>query len=194
MDIDRLIEDVKNYCASHLSEKRWAHSLRVAEMCAEICELSGYDTKKGYFCGIAHDICKEIDHDEMKKIVEESEYAITPSEYKKVSLLHGKAGAALLKKNFGVDDSEVLFAIAYHVCGSADFGILGKALYVADKNERGRPHVKNDPDFVRKLYTNSVDDMFYYTVKGSYDYMVNKPGFIIMDDTMEVIRALGIAD
>lgn len=194
MNYDILIEEIKVYCEAHLSEKRFSHSLRVAEMCSEICELSGYDTKKAYLCGIAHDICKELDHDEMKKMVEESEYKITPSELQKISLMHGKAGAAFLKKHFGVEDSEILYAIAYHVCGRFDFGVLGKALYIADKNERGRPHVKKDPDFVKKLYSKSVDDMFYYTLKTSYEYQVNKPGFIIMDDTMEVIRALGIAE
>lgn len=193
MDIETLTEEIRAYCEAHLSEKRYAHSVRVAEMCSEICELSGYDTKKGYLCGIAHDICKEIDHDEMKRIVENSEYPVTPSDLQKVSLMHGKAGAAFIKEHFGVDDPDVLYAIAYHVCGRSDFGILGKALFVADKNERGRPHVMKDPDFVKNLYTNSVDDMFYYTLKASYEYQVNKPGFIIMDDTMEVVRALGIA-
>ena len=194
MEYKKLTEKVQSYCKSHLTEKRYNHSVRVAEMCSEIAELSGYDKDRAYLAGIVHDICKEIPHDEMIALAESSDFPVTEGERMRISLLHGKAGAQFLKREFGIDDDEFLYAIGYHVCGRGDFGILGKILYVADKNERGRPHVLRDPDFIKNLYNNSLDDMFYYTVKGNYEYVKTKPGFIIMDESMEVVRALGIAE
>ena len=46
MDIEKLTEEINAYCKKTLSEKRYSHSLRVADMCCEIAELSGYDKKR----------------------------------------------------------------------------------------------------------------------------------------------------
>jgi len=53
------------------------------------------------------------------------------------ALLHGPAAAARLRAE-GVDDEELLDAIAHHTVGSPTFSRLGRALYAADFLEPGR--------------------------------------------------------
>jgi HD superfamily phosphohydrolase YqeK len=53
-------------------------------------------------------------------------------------LRHGPATALRLRRE-GVDDEELLAAIAYHTTGHPDFGLLGRFLYLADALEPGRP-------------------------------------------------------
>jgi 2-amino-4-hydroxy-6-hydroxymethyldihydropteridine diphosphokinase len=52
-------------------------------------------------------------------------------------VLHGPAMASRLAAE-GVEDEELLHAIAYHTLGSPHFRTLGKALYCADFLEPGR--------------------------------------------------------
>lgn len=52
-------------------------------------------------------------------------------------LLHGPAAAERLRAA-GVEDEELLAAVAYHTIGDPEFGTLGCALYAADFLEPGR--------------------------------------------------------
>lgn len=52
-------------------------------------------------------------------------------------LLHGPAVAGRLRAE-GVEDEELLVAVAYHTLGHESFGTLGKMLYAADFLEAGR--------------------------------------------------------
>ena len=54
-DIDLLTEKVRWYVKKSVSEKRYSHSVRTAEMCRKLCALYGHDEKIGYFAGISHD-------------------------------------------------------------------------------------------------------------------------------------------
>jgi 2-amino-4-hydroxy-6-hydroxymethyldihydropteridine diphosphokinase len=53
------------------------------------------------------------------------------------ALLHGPAAAERLREE-GVEDEELLAAVAFHTTGHPDFGRLGRALYAADFLEPGR--------------------------------------------------------
>lgn len=53
------------------------------------------------------------------------------------ALLHGPAAAERLRED-GVEDDELLSAVAFHTTGHPDFTRLGRALYAADFLEPGR--------------------------------------------------------
>lgn len=188
-NIEFVTEQVKSYCASHLSEKRYNHSLRVAEMCAEIAELTGYDVKKAYLAGIGHDICKELSEDEMLSLGEKSGYRISEEERKNVFLVHGKAGAYFLKEKFNIEDEEILWAVALHVNGSLDHGPLAKILFLADKNERGRKHVNEE--YLKDLFSKSLDEMFRSAYVTSINFLKTK-GYVIYEDTALIVKQLGL--
>jgi HD superfamily phosphohydrolase YqeK len=52
-------------------------------------------------------------------------------------VLHGPAAAERLRQE-GIEDRELLVAIAYHTLGHPDFGPVGRALFAADFLEPGR--------------------------------------------------------
>jgi HD superfamily phosphohydrolase YqeK len=56
------------------------------------------------------------------------------------ALLHGPAAAERLRVG-GVEDGELLIAVAWHTIGDARFRGLGRALYVADFLEPGRAYL-----------------------------------------------------
>ncbi len=53
-------------------------------------------------------------------------------------LVHGPAAAALLVRDFAVDDPGLLEAVAFHTVGRPGMGELAVILYCADKLEEGR--------------------------------------------------------
>lgn len=189
MDYEKLTEEIRYYCEMHLSDKRYKHSVRVAEMCSEIAELCGYSKEKAYLTGIAHDICKEIPKDEMVRIAENSKWSVSDYERENPGLLHGKAGAVLLNEKFGIEDDEILCAVANHVSGTMELPPLGMIIFIADKNERGRSQVTEK--YIEDLYSKPIREMFSFAVETSVRYLLNK-GYVIYEETYKMMEELGI--
>jgi HD superfamily phosphohydrolase YqeK len=72
------------------------------------------------------------------------------------ALLHGPAAAELLREE-GVDDEELLAAVAYHTIGDPALGRLGRALYAADFLEPGRTFLPELRADLRKRAPDELD-------------------------------------
>ena len=138
-DDETCFEKVRAHAESHLSAKRYEHSIRVAETAALMCRLYGASEAAGRIAGIAHDICKEIPGDEAVALASQDGKPISEIEAEKPSLLHGRAAAVKIKDEFGILDADVASAVANHTFGASGLCDLGKILFVADKIEPGRP-------------------------------------------------------
>jgi nicotinate-nucleotide adenylyltransferase len=121
-----------------LNLSRFLHSRNVAVMTADLCRIFGLDGKAGYLAGICHDIAKPLAGNEMIRLAEKDGTAVSKLERKKPSLLHGRAGAVLLRDRYGIRNREILDAVMYHTVCGAGMGPLAKALYIADKIEVSR--------------------------------------------------------
>src|SRR5690606_16072758 len=73
-------------------------------------------------------------------------------------LLHGPAAAARLAAD-GVDDQEVLDAVAYHTIGHPSLGRLGRAVYLADFLEPGRTFEPEWRASLRARMPDAFDDV-----------------------------------
>jgi nicotinate-nucleotide adenylyltransferase len=92
----------------------------------------------GYLAGVAHDIAKQIDGKLMMKLAKTDDMPITDLEKNKPTLLHGRAGAVLLKERFCIHNKDKLEAVAFHTSGSEQMGDLARVIYIADKTETSR--------------------------------------------------------
>jgi nicotinate-nucleotide adenylyltransferase len=132
------IARIENAVRSLVSPSRFLHSRAVAALSWELCVRYGQDPDRGYLAGIAHDIAKSMDEDELKRFAKKDGKPISRLERKKPSLLHSRAGAVLLREHFGIGDEEVLAAVRDHTVGSLSMGPLEKIVYIADKIEPTR--------------------------------------------------------
>ncbi|WP_318721307.1 bis(5'-nucleosyl)-tetraphosphatase (symmetrical) YqeK [Treponema sp.] len=187
IDYEKKIEDIRKYTMAAVSESRYAHSVRTAQMCEKICEHYGMEGRRGYLCGIAHDMCKKMDDSLLIKLASKDGRPITAIEKDKPALLHGRAAAVKIKQDFGIEDPEVIEAIANHTFGGEKLCDLAKALYIADKIEPGREHVTRE--YLEKLFTLSLDGMAYAVLKESIDYLTKK-GKKISPVTMDFYKEL----
>jgi 2-amino-4-hydroxy-6-hydroxymethyldihydropteridine diphosphokinase len=81
--------------------------------------------------GYLHDVLRDAEPETLRRCV--------PPDFSTLAgpLLHGPAAAERLRLE-GVEDGELLTAVAYHTLGHARLGVLGRALYVADFLDPGR--------------------------------------------------------
>lgn len=117
-------------------EDRRAHMARVADLLGAWADALGLDARDSIrwrAVGHLHDSLRDAEPAELRERV--------PPALREMpdALLHGPAAAERLRVN-GVEDGELLEAVAFHTVGCADFGRLGRALYAADFLEPGRPY------------------------------------------------------
>lgn len=186
-DIDLLTEKVRWYVKKSVSEKRYSHSVRTAEMCRKLCALYGLDEKIGYFAGISHDMCKNFKPEQLLSLAQEDGADVSELERKKPSLLHGRAAAVLLKNDFGVTDSSVLEAVANHTFGKTGMCSLAKVLYAADKIEPGREHVTED--YLARLLALSLDGLVKAVLEENIDYL-RKKGSAVAQESEKLLESL----
>lgn len=186
-DYDELAGKVEAFVKEHVKKSRYEHSVRVAETCVRLCRKFDLDVKKGWFMGIAHDMCKDFQRDELQKLAERDGMPVYDMEREKPSLFHGRAAAVYLKEEYGVTDSDVLEAIAVHVSGLPGMGDYAKILYIADKTEPGRDHLS--AEYRAELMKLSLDGMMYKVISDNFEY-IKSQGYCIYPGTEETIRQL----
>lgn len=185
MNYVELTEKIRNYTEHSVKKSRYEHSERVAQMCARICRFYAIDADKGYLAGIGHDMCKDLEINKMIELAKKDGNPITEFEMKKPSLLHGRAAAVMMNESFGIDDKEILEAVANHTSGKKGMCDLTKALFIADKIEPGRPQATEK--YIEQKFSYSFDGMFYSVLKENYDYLVKK-GYMVFPGTEDLIE------
>ena len=136
-----MFHKIRKYIEINLSRPRLEHSLSTALICVELCSRFGIDEAKGRIVGIAHDISREIPVDDKLIDLIDDKYKISSEEKLSPVLLHGRIGAAFLRKQFNLDDDDILQAVRWHTTGHPDMGKLGQILFIADYLEPGRKHI-----------------------------------------------------
>ncbi len=169
-------DDKKKYLKSHLSQKRYQHSLNVAAECRKLAEKYGEDPDKAYFAGLLHDICKELPAAEQKQFVLESGYTVCREELETRSLLHAIAGAYFVRKEFGVEDIDILNSIRFHTVGRAGMTRLEEIVYLGDLVSAERDY--KDVDKMRKLTYSDLDAAMLEAFSFSIKSVIKKGGVI----------------
>jgi nicotinate-nucleotide adenylyltransferase len=169
------IGEVETAVRLMLPSGRFLHSRNTALLAYDICRRFHLDAAAGYLAGIAHDMAKSLPEDELLRLAGSDGQGISPMEYTKVSLLHARAGAVLLKDRFGVHNEHILEAVRFHTTGDMSMGPLAKAVFIADKIEPSRQEV--DPRLrelgryhdLEALFTAVVDETMAYLSSRNVD-------------------------
>ena len=169
-------DDKKKYLKAHLSVKRFTHSVNVADECRKLALKYGEDPDKAYFAGLLHDICKEMPEAEQRALVEDSGYTVCREELETRSLLHGIAGAYFIKKEFGVEDIDILNSIRFHTVGRAGMSRLEEIVYMGDLVSAERDY--KDVDKMRKLAYTDLNAAMLEAFAFSMKAVIKKGGVI----------------
>ena len=171
--IDKIKEDLKNT----LSERRYIHSLGVMEMAVELAQIYNVDEKKAELAGLLHDNAKEMTPEELLKYVDDNNIKISEVERINTKILHGKVGADIAKKKYGVS-KEIQEAIEYHTTTNPNMTTLDKIVFVADKIELNRKSATYDIESERELAKKDIDGAVIFIINSNITSLIQKDKLI----------------
>lgn len=123
-----------------LSNKRFRHSMNVAEECFRLAEKFGADKRRCYLAGMLHDIMKEETAETQKQYTADSGLSPDPVEISTKGLWHGVAGAYYVREVLKINDGEIVSAIRYHTVGCARMTLMEKIVYLGDMISEDRTY------------------------------------------------------
>ena len=188
---DAFVEKMDSYLKSHLSPSRYEHSASTAETCRLLAEKFGFDQKRAFFTGLVHDIAREYSKEDLVEWASLDGMPVRDMDIASPVLLHGRAGAMVLKKEFGIADQDLLDALAAHTTGTRGMKTLAKILFVADYIEPKRKHIT--PEFLSSLEGLDLDGMVYAVLMGTLNHLASK-GKSVDPEALELKQELENAE
>ncbi|MCL2575360.1 MAG: nicotinate-nucleotide adenylyltransferase [Defluviitaleaceae bacterium] len=144
------------------------HLQGVAKEAVDLAKYYKVDAKKACTAGILHDcakqLCMEMSFEEMREICADGGIVLDDFFAENKEIAHCYVGAVIAQEIHGIDDPEILSAIANHTFGSDDMNTMDKIVFLADFFEPNRP--QND---VRKI----ARKLAYEDIDKAMDYVIN---------------------
>lgn len=132
-DEEELEARIKRLFVENGKRSRYEHICSVVERIEMIAAQYSLDRQKCFVAALLHDISTLIEWNEMPVYAQNQKWELCEAERQLPFLLHQRLSKVIAIEDFGIDDAEVLDAIAYHtsLCGNAT--AYQMALFVADK-------------------------------------------------------------
>lgn len=125
----------KTMIKSRMSEKRYIHTLSMTDLACEFALCNDVDEKKARVAGLLHDVAKEMDKDEMMRIMETHFKEHLDASF---PVWHQWVSSYVAKTEFKIDDPQIIQAIQNHTTGSCNMSKLDMCIYCADQYDPSR--------------------------------------------------------
>lgn len=183
-DEDEIIELIRDT----QKEKRFFHSIRVADTACALASNYLFPPKIAYYTGLLHDCAKHLSGDELIKFCKDRNLSLTESEIESPLLLHGLVGSHIARDKFHIDE-EMAHAIEVHTRGSKNMSLLDKIIFIADYIEPGRRRSKILSEARTMAYKN-LDLCIVMILEDTIAYLkeTDRPIDITTSDTLDFYR------
>lgn len=178
-NIDLIKADLKE----KLPKKRYEHTLGVAYTAASLAMCYGEDILKAELAGILHDVAKAKKSFELKDDMKGYIDPYTDGDYvaliadKAPQILHAIYAPYLAKKDYKIEDKDILSAIRWHTTGKKDMTMLEKIVFVADYIEPNRKKLP-DLDRIRTLSFHDISEAVKVIAKSTIEYLGSQGMYI----------------
>lgn len=176
------ISEILNKLSSSLKTSRYNHSVAVGYTAASLAMRYGYDVRKALIAGLIHDCAKAYSDTEFIEIATKENIAVSDTEKLSPQLLHAKIGPVIAKKQYNIEDEEILSAICFHTTGRPDMTLLEKIVFVSDYIEPGRDKDK-DLEKLRQIAFDNIDKAIYLISRNTLEHL--KTTDFVIDKTTE---------
>ncbi len=156
-------EVYKKILRSRLDEKRYNHSLCVADEAKRLALKYGGDAELCYLAGLLHDITKQANCEEHLQIFETFGIILDDIEKNAKKLWHAISGTAYIKNVLNINNTELLDAVRFHTTGKPKMSKTALILYIADFTSADRDY--EDVDVIRRLADISLEDALVYALQ-----------------------------
>lgn len=181
-------EQYKEILQNRLTEKRYIHSLNVADSAKELALIYGCDPEKAYTVGLVHDCCKDEPAGLQLSYILENKVELTEYEINAAKLYHAISGRIFAEKEFGITDEDMLNAIRFHTTGRKGMSLLEKVVFIADFISAERDY--NGVDIMREKAKRSLDEAIVeglgFTIKDliTRNLVIHPDTVLAFDDAM----------
>lgn len=177
--INMVYDNYKELLKTRLTEKRYYHSLCVADEAKRLAEKYGANADKAYLAGLLHDITKNAEKNEQLQMFKK--FGIIPDDITANShkLWHAVTGAAYIKNVLKINDEEIISAVRYHTTAKKYMNLLEKILYLADFTSLDRDY--DDVEVMRKKVNESLNSAMKYALSYTVAELVEKQAQIHND-------------
>lgn len=167
MSRDELIDKISQM----MTEERFNHVLNVEKTAIKLAEKYQANLEKVSIAALLHDIAKEQPDEEMRDLIISENLNLDLLPYGN-AIWHGPVGAILAKREFYINDEDILSSIAQHTVGARVMTLTAQIVFVADYIEEGRnfPDVKE----ARKLAEKSLADAVKFKLKKTIKHLVEE--------------------
>ena len=133
-----LRKQVLSWLQAQVPSSRLAHCLRVEAMAIDLAKHHGLNPSDAAQAGLMHDLAKYFKSDLLLSLACQAGLPIDPVDEANPHLLHADVSALVAQQEFGVDNPEVLDAIANHTLGHPAMAPLSCVIFLADSLEPNR--------------------------------------------------------
>ncbi|MDO4300894.1 MAG: bis(5'-nucleosyl)-tetraphosphatase (symmetrical) YqeK [Clostridia bacterium] len=168
---------------SVLTPKRYKHTQGVAQEALQLAKRYDIDSDKAYLAGLLHDCAKCLTDEEKLELCDKYGLILDDILKSQPDLTHSFLGAKIAEKEYGINDNEILDAIAYHTTGRPDMSMLEKIIFIADYIEPNRDYFQG-LDKVRELAYKDINKAVICSLENTINYNKHKK---------RIIHPLGIA-
>ena len=170
-EIAQLREAVLGWLSEQVPESRLHHILRVEKMAHELGSYHQLDRTKAQLAGLMHDLAKNFKPQVLWKMANEAGLPVDEVLEAHPHLLHADVSAIVARKEFGVQDDQILQAIANHTLGTPGMDELSCVIYLADSLEPGRG---NTPELesLRMLCKENLERAVWQTADYSIQHLL----------------------
>jgi predicted HD superfamily hydrolase involved in NAD metabolism len=137
------ISFIRNLAGRELDFDKFRHVIGVEALVGDVAEMYGIDREAACLAAVAHDLAKEMSFQEQIRKTKELGLIEYDEDVELPQVLHGRLAAAGVRRQFGIDDPDILNAITYHTTGRPGMSPLEMLIYTADclEPERNYPGV-----------------------------------------------------
>ena len=175
------MDSISEYAREHLSAKRWIHTQGVRDTAVQLAQKYGADPNKAIRAALYHDLYRGVPLDVLDQYVEE--FGLDPGRYKgNANLAHGKIAAAVIQRDLGETDQDVINAVSYHTTGRAGMSQLEKVIFIADAIEPSRDYPGVEE--LRRVTEEDLDRGCLLSLTRTAEYVLSQSNYLD-PDTLE---------
>lgn len=166
-------KEYEAYLLEHLKPRRYKHCLGVEECAVDLARRWGADPEKASLAGLLHDCAKQMEEDVLLAYLREHGYEPDEWELLCPQTLHAPAGAIVAREVLGVEDEEVLHAIACHCAPGTEMNMLDKIISLSDIIEPNRKDIP-DLDVLRTMAKKDLSAAYHRYLGNTIRHLVKK--------------------
>ncbi|WP_337886302.1 bis(5'-nucleosyl)-tetraphosphatase (symmetrical) YqeK [Fischerella thermalis] len=170
-------QKVLAWLTENVPSSRINHILRVEQMAVELAQHYQLDREKAATAGLMHDLAKYFPSKKLLQMAELAGLEIDEVMVASPHLLHADVSAIVARESFGIQDEEVLQAIANHTLGRPGMSPLSCIVFLADTLEPGRGD-SVELQALRKTSFTNLERAVWLTCDYTFKFLLESPSLI----------------